>query len=249
MFTLAVQAFGRDRLPYPLRYEPERRHPDEPVGYDEYQRMRAEARQRLRKIADQRLHRALSVLLEPEVRVEVHGYYGRDFQQVVRMHAGMSGRSATLAIQLPGATQEYGRDVVLVHLPSEALPGQIVTNLPACAPGQYRPVRACRSDVGKAEYSQHPTRLSLSEEINRIIRRRRSGLGEIGVFAGPALDARPTSDVRGFHWMDYLPDDGRYVLHHLPDEEFILTPGQPDDMVRQLQRIIETTRRSPARSW
>lgn len=249
MFTLAVQGFGRDRLPYPFRYEPERRHPHEPVGYDEYQRLRTEARRRLRQMADERLHQALSVLLEPEVRVEVHGYYGPNFQQVVRMHAGTSRGSAALAIQLPGPTQEYGRDIILTRLPPEALPKQIVMHLPACAPGRYRPVRSRRSDVDKAEYSQHPTRLSPSEEVNRIIRRRRSGFGEVGVLAGPAIDARPTPDVRGFHWMDYLPEDGRYILHHLPDEEFVLTPGQPDEVARQLQRLIETTRRSPARRW
>lgn len=249
MFTLAVEAFGRDRLPYPITYEPEATNPGEVVSYDDYQRMRAEARQRLARIADNRLHHALTVLLEPQVRVEVHGFHGPGFAQVTRIHAGITDHSATIAVQLPGPTQQSGRDVILTQLAPQSLPTHLVAHLPTCAGGKYDPLRAHASDVNRPVYSHHPTRLSLTEQITRIARRPRSGLGEIGVFAGGAIDARPTPDVRGFHWMDYQPTDGRYLLHHHPHNEFSLTPGPPEEITRCLQQIIETTRRSVAHSW
>ncbi|MFE3445223.1 ESX secretion-associated protein EspG [Nocardia sp. NPDC059180] len=249
MFTLAVNAFGRDRLPYPIKWEPERRDPAEPIPYDEYEQMRREASQRLAGIADQRLHHAISTLLEPEVRVEVHGFVGQDFRQVVRIHAGMTDRAAAMAVQLPGPTQAYGRDVILSVLPPQALAGQIVAHLPKCAGGKYEGLRARSSDVGRVEYAQHPTRLSLTEKIDRIVRRPRSSLGEIGVYAGPAIDSRPTPDVRGFHWMDYHPADGRYLLQHHPHEEFTLAPAPPEEILRALHHTITTTRRPTTPTW
>ncbi|BDT85416.1 ESX secretion-associated protein EspG [Nocardia cyriacigeorgica] len=249
MFTLAVNAFGRDRLPYPIKWEPERRVPDEAVPYDDYQRMRKEAGQRLAAIADQRLHRAISTLLEPEVRVEVHGFFGQDFRQVVRIHAGIVGQAATMAVQLPGPTQAYGRDVIMSMMPAQALAGQVVAHLPKCAGGKYEGLRARGSDVSRVEYAKHPTRLSLTEKINRIVRRPRSSLGEVGVYAGGAIDGRPTPDVRGFTWMDYQPTDGRYLLQHHPHDEFTLAPAPPEEIVRALQHTIDTTRRATAPAW
>ncbi|MEV6561270.1 ESX secretion-associated protein EspG [Nocardia sp. NPDC051756] len=244
MFELALEALGRDRLPYPLRYTIEGVE-----AYEDYQRLRANAKQQLAGFASPDLFNALNVLLEPQVRVEVHGFFGRDFNQVVRVHAGMTGRSATVAVQLPGPTQEYGRDILLTRCPPQALPAQIAAQLPNCAPGKYPAISGRRSDLTRVEYAKHPTRLSHTEQLNRIVRRPRSGLGEVGVFAGGAIDSRPTTDGRGFHWMDYLPADGRYLLHNHGDDEFTLAPGPVDEIQRQLRSLIETTYRAVAHSW
>ncbi|GAA5070324.1 ESX secretion-associated protein EspG [Nocardia iowensis] len=244
MFELALAALGRDRLPYPLRYTIEGVQ-----AYEDYERLRTNAAQQLSSFAGPDLFNALKVLLEPQVRVEVHGFFGRDFGQVVRVHAGMTARAATIAVQLPGPTQEYGRDILLTRCPPQAVPGQIAANLPNCVGGRYPAISGRRSDLDRVEYAKHPTRLSHTEQLNRIVRRPRSGLGEIGVFAGGAIDSRPTTDGRGFHWMDYLPADGRYLLHHHGDDEFTLTPGPVGEIQRQLHALIETTYRSAAPSW
>ncbi|MGW4739600.1 ESX secretion-associated protein EspG [Nocardia xishanensis] len=244
MFQLALEAFGRDRLPYPLRYTVEGIE-----AHDDYLRARAEAGQRLGRIADHRLHGALQVLLEPQVRVEVHGFFGRDFAQVVRIHAGVEGDRATVAVQLPGPTQQYGRDVLLSHCPARAVARHVVAQLPRCVEGRHAPIRGRRSDLGRTDYAQHPTRLSHTEELNRILRRPRSGLGEITVYRGAAYDSRPTNDGRGFHWLDYLPADGRYLLYHQGGEDFTVTPGAPEEIERQLTTLIESTHRPVARRW
>lgn len=71
-----------------------------------------------------------------------------------------------------------------------------------------------------------------------------SGFGEVGVYAGGAIDAPPTPDVRGFHWMDYQPDDGRYMLQHYPNDEFGLTPADAHAVADHLHKLIDATRRS-----
>lgn len=245
MFRQAVHAFGRDRLPYPIRVLP--LGPTEtPPTAEEYERARAAAAQRLSRLADERLFTALRTLLEPQVRIEVHGIYDRGFERVVRVHAGLAGESATVAIQQPGPTKEYGGDIRLLSLPGHELAACVVSTLPRCAPGRYAALRGSRADIGRAEYTRHPTRISRTEEINRIIRRPRSAVGEIGVFAGPAIDARPTGNPNGFHWMDYLPDDGRYLLINHSREDFTLTPGTPQELTRRLRHAVTVIQRSYA---
>lgn len=244
MFQLALEAFGRDRLPYPLRYKIEGVE-----AHDDYLRARVEAARRLQGIADERLYEALTVLLEPQVRVEVHGFYGPDFAQVVRIHAGLDARSATVAVQMPGPTQQYGRDVTLYRCPARGAVGHIVGNLPKCGPGKHRPLNGRRSDLDRPEYGRHPTRLSHTEELNRLVRRPRSSLGEIMVYRGAAYDSRPTGDGRGFHWMDYLPADGRYLLHNHSEQDFTLAPGSAAEMERELHKLLEASFRPVARSW
>ncbi|WP_280437158.1 ESX secretion-associated protein EspG [Nocardia carnea] len=247
MFIQAVRRFERDRLPYPIRVLP--LGPTEtPPSAEEYERVRVSAAQRLQAMADDSFFHAMRTLLEPQVRIEVHGAYDRGFERVVRIHAGLAGRSATLALQSPGPTKEYGGDIQLLTLAPEELSARLVACLPRCAPGRFAQVRGTRAEIGQIEYARHPTRMSRIEQINQIMRRPRSGVGEIGVFAGPAIDSRPTGNPHGFHWMDLLPQDGRYLLIKHSSEEFTLAPGSPDEITRRLQHAIGTVRQSTPRA-
>ncbi|WP_431957537.1 ESX secretion-associated protein EspG [Nocardia lijiangensis] len=243
MFELAVEAFGRDRLPYPLRVLV-----DDPSieGAEDYQRLRMQTAREISGFAGHELFDALNVLLEPQIRVEVHGFYGRDFEKVIRVHAGIVGDTATVAVQQPGTNQNYGRDIALTVCPSQGVAAHVVAALPKCAAGQLRPVTARRSEVNRPPHGQRPA--SYTEEARRIVHRSRSGLGEINVFRGGAIDARPTTDGRGFHWMDYLPADGRYLLHSHDNDEFTLSPGTAEEIQRQLQHLIQA-HRPVSRSW
>ncbi|MEV0294599.1 ESX secretion-associated protein EspG [Nocardia sp. NPDC050710] len=242
MFQIAVEGFGRDRLPYPIRYIA-----DDPgiEAAEDYVRLRQQAGQDMARFAGRELFDALTVLLEPEVRVEVHGFYGPEFGKVVRVHAGMVGTMAAVAVQLPGPTQHYGRDVILTRTTPRGVASQIVAALPKCAPGRFHPVTGRRSDLDRASHGRDP----YTEEIDRIIRRPRSGLGEINVFRGGAIDSRPTNDGRGFHWMDYLPADGRYLLDNHDRDEFTLAPGPADEIHRRLDELISSIHRPTADTW
>lgn len=244
MFIQAVGRFERDRLPYPIRVLP--MGPTEiPPTADEYERFQAEAAQQLQAIADENMFRAFRTLLEPQVRIEVHGAYDRGFERIVRIHAGIAGNAATLAIQEPGPTKDYGGDIHVQTCAPHELAARVVAALPRCAPGRFPAVRGSRADIGQIEYSRHPSRISRIEQINQTLRRARSGIGEIGIFAGPAIDSRPTGNPHGFHWMDLLPQDGRYLLIKHSSEDFTLAPGSPDEIVRRLQHAIGVVRQTP----
>ncbi|KZM68381.1 ESX secretion-associated protein EspG [Nocardia terpenica] len=241
-FTLALEAFGRDRLPYPLRYLPETFE-----ALDDYDRARTEATQQLANAVDERLFQTVSILLNPQARVEIHGFYGHDRGAVVRVHAGLAGRAAALAVQMPGPTPEYGGDVILLACASKDLPTHLTANLPKCPPGTQPSISGHRSDLDRTEYARHPIQLSHTEKLHRIVRRPRSSVGEITVYPGSAVDARPTTDGRGFHWLDYQPVDGRYLLLHQGNNEFTLVPGTDDSITRQLHDLLLSTRNAVTR--
>jgi len=69
------------------------------------------------------------------------------------------------------------------------------------------------------------------------------------VYPGGAVDARPTSDVRGFHWIDNQPDDSRYMLQHYPNDEFGLAPADSDAVAGHLDELIDAGRRSAYIPW
>ncbi|WP_330228006.1 ESX secretion-associated protein EspG [Nocardia sp. NBC_00508] len=242
-FTLAVSAMGRDRLPYPLSYRPEFME-----HRDDYERLRARMAQRLQQVFDERLHRALTTLLEPRVRIEIHGFHGPKHAQVVRIHAGLAGQVATIAQQLPGPDREHGRDVVITQCGVHMLVAQIAAKLPRCQGGSHYPFTARRSDLDQPVYSRHPTRLSPVEELNRFLRRPRASTGEITVYPGAAYDARPTTDGHAFIWLDY-PTDGRYLLFNHDDNDFSIAPGPTDELMRQLQSRIDTVNRARTGAW
>lgn len=234
---------GRDRLPYPLSYQPEfieRR--------DDYERLRARAAQQLQPLFDERFHRALTTLLEPQVRIEVHGFHGPGLTQVVRVHASLAGRFATVAQQLPGPDREHGRDVIITQCGAGELVAEIAAMLPNCQGGSHYSFSARRSDLNQPVYARHPTKLSPIEELQQFVRRPRSGTGEITVYPGAAYDIRPTDDGRPFIWMDY-PGDGRYLLFNHNRDDFSFAPGPADELMRQMQNRIDTANRARTSTW
>lgn len=241
-FTVALEAFGRDRLPYPLAFRP-----DFCERAEDFERLRRRAAERVQQVLDRPFYDALAVLLEPKLRVEVHGFYGPRQSQVVRMHAGIVDNVATLALQQPGPTREHGRDIVITRHPASRLAADLIVRLPAAEPGTHPAFQGRREDLRASVYSRHPTRLSPQEQLQRFFRRPRTGTGEITVYPGYTIDSRPTADGRAFIWLDY-PDDGRYLLHH-HSQGFTVTPATPDELLRQLQGRINATARhlSPAR--
>ncbi|WP_280418900.1 ESX secretion-associated protein EspG [Nocardia carnea] len=237
-FTLALEAMGRDRLPYPLEYLPPRMEHD-----DDFQRFRQQCARRLQPVFGEPLYQALTVLIEPEIRVEVYGVHGPRQSNATRMHAGVVDRTAVLATQLPGPEPKSGGDVVLTRLRSNELAPRLVAGLPRFATGRHQPIRARRTDLNAPVYSRHPTQLSPLEDMQRFFRRPRAGTGEITVYPGYTVDTRPTDDGYAFLWLDY-PDDGRYLLHNHTTDDLTVTPGPADEILRQLRSRMETAHRA-----
>ncbi|WP_194819270.1 ESX secretion-associated protein EspG [Nocardia sp. XZ_19_385] len=242
-FDVLLEAVGRDRWPYPLSFLPPFME-----CHDDWEYARKLAAERVQGVFDERLYRAMVVLLEPQVRIEIHGFHGPQLSQVVRIHAGIVDRDAVVAVQQPGPDPQHGRDVVLTMGSARLLPSEIVAKLPRCQGGSHPPFGARRSDLAETDYTGYSMRPSPGQQLNRFFRRPRTSLGEITVYPSIAYDARPTKDGQAFHWLDY-PDDGRYLLVNHNDDDLSVTPGATDELLRQLQYRIEACQRSRTNAW
>ncbi|MFI5500469.1 ESX secretion-associated protein EspG [Nocardia asteroides] len=232
--TIALEVNGRDRLPYPLRHKPEFRETTE-----EFAARRARSARELQRVYDASFHRALEVLLEPHIRVEVQGFHGPGQQQMVGIHAGIVGSEAVVAVQLSDRDRRDGGDITLSCHPAHRVAAEIVAQLPRCAGGASPRFEGRRGDLDTPIYSRHPTQLSDTERLQRFLKRHRCGTGEIAVYPGFEIDARPTTDGSAFLWLDY-PDDGRYLMQHHDTENFTVIPGPVDEITRRLHTRITT---------
>ncbi|APE32749.1 ESX secretion-associated protein EspG [Nocardia mangyaensis] len=231
-FSIALEANGRDRLPYPLRYRAEF-----PETADEYARRRARSAQNLQQVYDDSLHRTLEILLEPHVRVEIQGFHGPRQAQTIGIHVGIADAEAVVAVQYSERDRRGGGDITLNRHPASSVAAEIVALLPRCPGGGEPRFEGRRSDLDAAVHARHPTRLSPTEKLQRFLKRPRTGTGEITVYPGFEIDARPTTDGSAFLWLDY-PDDGRYLMQHHDTDNFTVIPGPTEEITRRLQARI-----------
>ncbi|MBF6416247.1 ESX secretion-associated protein EspG [Nocardia cyriacigeorgica] len=234
-FEILWSAYGHDRLPYPLRYRP---------VADDFEDLR---RQReaavdvlLEKYYSVELVDVLTILREPEVRVEVKGYGGRDMARTYRFHGAMRAAAGATLVQLPGTTADIGGDVILTNCAANQVPAQAVAALPPAKAGTRPAVEVRRADLSadRSRYVRNVDELSLTQQLDRVFKRRRRSLGEIMIFPGPAVDARP-SFGRSFWWMDY--EDGRYYVR--TGDPIVAKPAGPTALTTEIARLAAITRR------
>lgn len=204
-FSVALHALGRDRMPYPFTFRAQGN------SADEVRILRLDAGKHLAAQADGLFRTTLTLLLEPQIRVEVLGFTGPELLTPIRIHAGISGRTAVLAVQHPEQETDSG-DVTLRRCSLDDLAQHIVAELPTAEAGERRAFTAERTARTATEesYVRPANEVTSSEQIDQFFRRPRTSVGEIGVFDGVAVDARATCG-RTVHWFDFV-GDGRYVV-------------------------------------
>ncbi|MGK8521785.1 ESX secretion-associated protein EspG [Nocardia asteroides] len=233
-FEILWSAYGRDRLPYPLQYRPE------DMDFADLKRRREAAVDALLGRYAVDLERALDVLLEPEVRVEMKGMGGPDMSIVFRFHGAVHGTSGATLVQLPGTAPDTGGDVIVSYCPARRVAAHAVGALPKMPAGTHPPIEVRREEV-TADRERHvrgPYEVGAVARLDRIFKRERLGLGEVTVFAGPAVDARPGFG-RGFWWMDYA--DGRYLVR--TGDPIVAEPLAPSTMAAEIHRLAVLTQR------
>jgi len=204
---------------------------------DDLDRQRREAAASWSTRMTELLDRHLAVLARPDIRIEVFGLTGGANGSRIRMHAGIRGGSGTLAIQLSGPDADSGGDVLVHGVDPAQIPNAIAAALPVVPAGSRPAIRFRRSDLepgtGPLLVSAGSTRLR--DEAQALLRRPRTGVGEITAFAGVAYDSRPTTDGLGLHWLDF-DGDGRYCLRETTD--VVVTPAPGTHLAAEIARLV-----------
>lgn len=233
-FEILWAGYGRDRLPYPLQYR------TDIADFDELKRHREAAVESLLRKHDPAVEHALTVLLDPDARVESKGFVGQDTSNAIRFHGAIRGPAGATLTQARGTAEDIGGDVVMTYCRAEQVAALAVAALPRAKPGTKAPVEVRREQLAAEEehFEYRAGQLSSADQLNRIFRRKRHAFGEISAFSGPAVDARP-SPGRTFWWMDY--DDGRYYVK--TGDPIIAEPLSPDRMIAGIRRMLARAQR------
>ncbi|ONM48889.1 ESX secretion-associated protein EspG [Nocardia donostiensis] len=234
-FDILWTAFGHDRLPYPLRFRP--------VAED-FEDLRSQREAAVAVLLDKyyspELVRVLDLLREPEVRVELKGFGNTDMARTYRFHGAISGTAGATLVQLPGVDDDTGGDVIVANCSAGQVPAQAVSALPPVAAGKHGPLEVRREEISadRERYVRNYHEDSLVQRLDRIFKRPRHSMGEIRIFPGPAVDARPAFS-RGFWWMDY--DDGRYYVR--TGDPIVAKPISARAMAAEITRLAGLTQR------
>ncbi|WP_280264682.1 hypothetical protein [Nocardia wallacei] len=243
-YEAAVFAAGRDRLPYPT-WHAARADSDAELG-----RQRREAIDALVPRVDDDFARLVATLLDPRVRVHVHGRIGADdpAQTQLRGYAAFGPTAAAVAIQDPDPAPGVSGDVVVSACTARQAITLLARLLPDEPPGQREQLVAPVADLDVEPdwvggWNRPPT---LRERVSTFFARPRAGWGEVLCYPGPFLDNR-TDGVQGFLWMDFA-GDGRYYVRQ-DDAGYTAIPMSGTAFGGHVARLVQRVRdqaRTPA---
>ncbi|PPJ28465.1 ESX secretion-associated protein EspG [Nocardia nova] len=234
-FRVLWEVTGRDVLPYPLAHRFTAEH-----TVAEVDRTRRRIAERLLPQVDDDLERAIALLLDPEVRVEVTGFRGRNREHRIRIHAAAHDRHGAVVVQEPGPEATVGGTVRLSLLGVERVPAAVVAELPECSQGQGKPLNIPVDDLeAPAAHVRDPWVVGPKEQLARFLKRPASATFHIAAYPWGSPDNRHTNGRKDFQIMDFL-DDGRYAI--FGDRILRIKPTDSTRMTAQVRdMIIRTT--------
>ncbi|GAA5059048.1 ESX secretion-associated protein EspG [Nocardia callitridis] len=199
------ESAGRDVLPYPLRHWYAEQYREDSL------RLRRVAAGEVHRQLDEDLVHAMTVLLEPEARIEVAGFRGARNEVPIRAHAAAHYQHGVLAIQHPGPEPDQGGDVDFLFLSSDALPAAVIDVLPECAPGQGDPLSIPVTELEKPPpVVRDAWRTTPREDFDRFFNRPTTSTTHVAVYPFGSIDNRHIKGRKDFQVTDFA-DDGRYV--------------------------------------
>ncbi|MET7772822.1 ESX secretion-associated protein EspG [Nocardia sp. NPDC005366] len=204
-FRVLWESTGRDVLPYPLR------HRSTEQFQEDFDRLRRAAAQVVVPQLDDDLVRAVEVLLKPEARVEVAGFYGSGKARKIRAHGGVHFQHSAVAVQEPGIDHERGGDVDLLFLNAEDLASAVVGVIPDCRAGQGKSMQVPIEELEKPPpVIRDAWRPTVREEFDKFFRRPTTASTHVGVYPLGSIDNRHIKGRKDFQIIDF-ENDGRYV--------------------------------------
>lgn len=189
-FDILWSAYGRDRLPYPLRFR---------TDIDEFDALRRDRERAVANLLDKYdpgIERALGTLLNPDARLESKGFAGTGDPRIIRFHGAIRGEDGAALTQEPGTAEDTGGEVVLTWGAADEVAAAAVAALPECGPGTRAPLEIPRARIAEEDehFEYRKGAMTAAEQVDHLFRRPRSGYGEIA-----ANSPRTTGDFRTIH--------------------------------------------------
>lgn len=234
-FRMLMEHSGRDRLPFPIQYQPAA------DSAADYHRQRHEAGEALARKMDDDLRIAMRTIITPTVRVEVvgHRWASPIATEKIRGHAAIAGDVAVVATQQPADTDRSGGPVTLTLLEAFRAVTSVLKVLPPADGG-----RAARMDVAYADASTPTVRSPLvrragrrtdEERYEELFGRAPTCAGEILVCTGSATDNRLEENTTGVNWVDFS-GDGRYLIRHC--DRLCVIPASSPQLAAEIAGLV-----------
>ncbi|WP_459955848.1 ESX secretion-associated protein EspG [Nocardia sp. IFM 10818] len=205
---------GEQQLPAPLRFG------GHAEWWDEHLAQLRRAREGLRD-REPAVDEAIAAVYWADVRVELRGWDGRDWQNpkgTIRVLGARRGGLGYLLVQQPGEIHSHGREFTMTEFDADALPGELMAMLPDLGPGRNRDVvLAEREDVEETEYAYElsPAHQSVEGTVTDLatefLAKPVTTAGTIDVVQGHSVYG-PRGIVRYQLGYRDIEDDGRYLI-------------------------------------
>ncbi|WP_460698319.1 ESX secretion-associated protein EspG [Nocardia thraciensis] len=233
-FRVLWDSTGRDVLPYPLAH----RFLAEPT-LEEVNRTRQRVARTVLPQLDDDLERAVGILLDPEARVEVAGFRGRNREHRIRAHGGVHDGDGVLLVQDPGPDDTVGGAVRLSLLPADRLAPDLIAVLPECAAGQGKSFSIPMEDLERpVGHVRDPWAVGPKEQLARFFNRPTTATFHIAVYPWGSADNRHTNGRKDFQITDFA-DDGRYAI--FGDRIISVKPTDSTRMTAQVRQMLTRT--------
>ncbi|GGK40332.1 ESX secretion-associated protein EspG [Nocardia camponoti] len=220
-FRTLWESTGRDVLPYPLHHE------WSVELQSDANRLRAEAASVVVPQLNDDLAHAVHLLLNPQVRVEVAGFVGRE--RTVRAHGAIGDGYASLASQSANGTVE------LTLLAAADLPAATLSLLPSRAPGTAPQIQLPATELDAPRpYVRDTWNPTPREQFDAFLASRKDADYHIAVYPHGSMDNRHVEGRDDFQLTDR--PDGRYVLYGT--RTLIIKPADPARVRATLATIV-----------
>ncbi|MCM6776088.1 ESX secretion-associated protein EspG [Nocardia sp. CDC159] len=242
-YVLWQDATG-DRLPWPFFYT------NRMDTIDEFEKMRLEARERLRRELDPYFGEVLAAFAQPDIWIAVNGWDGRKPREpkgLVRIRAARRGDRGWLIIQETGGTYWDASGFTVTEGGAVALADDLVAALPAAGPGKGNDlILPERGGTDELDFSVGRSAVhdsfdeTVTDRAQRFLDTVPVCTGSIDIEQGRSIFGPRGLTRHRLTWRD-LEGDGRYVIddQHPP----VARPSDDKRMISLINgRIAEIIR-------
>ncbi|WP_378737219.1 ESX secretion-associated protein EspG [Nocardia brasiliensis] len=214
-FYVLWQGLKLGGLPYPFYFQSDTTDPEA------FETEVIAVKDRLRLQLDPAISDMLEALVEPDVRIEVHGWDGRaprTPEALVRMNAVRRGDKGFVVTCLPGRTFWHSGGYTVTECDPLRLADAVVERLPDTPAGKLTEfVLTPPGDAAELDYSFGTSAVhdsfedSVSERSSSFMNAPATKIGTIHIVQGRSLFGPRGITRHELDWRD-LVDDGRYVI-------------------------------------